>query len=504
MRELALAGLIAIAFGLGSFYATGDFGVFSAANLGFGMLALVAALARGARRLRTVGGPLSRRLVLRGLAGILAALAVATGLERAAAWSGVQFDWTFERRFELSPGTLRLLRELPGEATATLYHLKFDPRTRRTRLLLEQLAEAGPVAVRERLLDESPQEGDRYAVKTSNTVVLELGHRFETVERPTEGALYEALYHLLSVHSGTLVLLRGEGQGDATRDTEIDFSGLAAALETEGYRVRNLSSAALAEVPEGTDAVVLIAPQRRLLDASIAALRRYLDRGGSLVALLEPGTESGVEALLAEFGIATPDAVLFDPASGGVESDAPALDIVAYSYESHPVTRGLNRNRMTYFRGARAFALRRPEAGAEVERLVLSSPHAWLTEDLTLLEQGARRAEPRGAEQAYHPIVAAGRYPRPGGEARILAFGDSDFASNRYLRALYNLDLILNGVHWAVRREVQITQRPKIRATVQFPLPLNNTLRTFYGVGLLVPELLLVAGGVVWLRRRTA
>jgi hypothetical protein len=46
--------------------------------------------------------------------------------------------------------------------------------------------------------------------------------------------------------------------------------------------------------------------------------------------------------------------------------------------------------------------------------------------------------------------------------------------------------------------------RPKIRSTVQFPMPVENTLRALYGVGLLVPELLLIAGAVVWLRSRSA
>ena len=85
-----------------------------------------------------------------------------------------------------------------------------------------------------------------------------------------------------------------------------------------------------------------------------------------------------------------------------------------------------------------------------------------------------------------------------------MASGDSDFASNRYLRVLYNLDLVLNAVHWAVERESEITLRPKIRDTIQFPLPLQNSLRTLYSVGLLLPELLLIAGGIVWLRRRVA
>jgi hypothetical protein len=59
-------------------------------------------------------------------------------------------------------------------------------------------------------------------------------------------------------------------------------------------------------------------------------------------------------------------------------------------------------------------------------------------------------------------------------------------------------------VHWATDREPAITLRPKIRRTVQFPVPLANSVRAFYGVGLLIPELLLIAGGIVWLRRRSA
>jgi len=60
-------------------------------------------------------------------------------------------------------------------------------------------------------------------------------------------------------------------------------------------------------------------------------------------------------------------------------------------------------------------------------------------------------------------------------------------------------------VHWAAENEGEITQRPKNRPTpVQFPVPLTNTLRTLYGVGLLVPELLLIAGGIIWLRGRRA
>jgi hypothetical protein len=274
------------------------------------------------------------------------------------------------------------------------------------------------------------------------------------------------------------------------------------ALGTEGYRLRSIVSAAISEIPEGTDAVLLISPQRRLRDTAIGALRRYLANGGRLVALLEPGAETGVEPLLTEYGLEPVPAVLIDPASGAVEGAAEGLNIVAYKYARHPASSGLNRNRMIFFPGARPIAARNPRPGDRVEGVVWSSPRAWATADLSVLKQRSGRIENRGEPVGYRYIMAAGRYPRDGVESRIVVFGDADFASNRYLRALYNLDVLLNSVHWAVQQESQITLRPKLRETVQFPLPMQNTLRTLYGVGLLVPEVLLIAGGVVWLRRR--
>ncbi len=505
MREVSLVGLVAVVFGLGSFYATGELGSFSIVNLGAGSLLLLAAAIARASRLRVAGGPHARRVIARGLLGIAGATALGVAIERAAAWSEIRFDWTFEQRFELSEATRRALLDLSGGLRATLYHDPLDPRVRRTRLLLQTLAMVGDLEIRERVLDEAPEDTDRFGVASSNTVVFERHERFETVSRPTEGAIYEALYRLRKLGSGTLVVLRGEGEGDPDRSDDLGFSGLAAALATEGYRVRSVVSAAMDEVPDHTDAVIAIAPRRRLTPTAVSALRRYLARGGSLIALLEPGEESGLEGLLAEFGIGAADAVVIDPASGPVEaSRAAGIDIVAHNYETHPATQGLDRNRMTYFPGARAFVLRKARTQDELKRVVLSSPRSWTSEDLSLLERSARRPTPDGARLDYQTLVAAGRFPREHGEVRIVAFGDADFASNRYLRTLYNLDLVLNAVHWATQREAEITLRPKIRKTIHFPLPLTDSVQALYSVGLLVPELLLIAGGIVWLRRRTA
>ena len=58
---------------------------------------------------------------------------------------------------------------------------------------------------------------------------------------------------------------------------------------------------------------------------------------------------------------------------------------------------------------------------------------------------------------------------------------------------------------WALEREPEITLRPKTSVgTMQFPLPIANTLQMFQGLGMLLPELLLITAAVLWLRRRSA
>ena len=181
MRELAVAGFIAVAFGLGSFYATDHFGGFNLANLVLGGAALAASLALSARRLRSVGGPHSRRVVIRGLLLIALATGLAVGMERLAERANVRLDWTFEGRYEPADATRKVLSELGAPVQIDLLYDPLDPRIRRTRLLLQTLARLGDVTIREFPLDQVPEEIDEYGVGTSNSLLLRMGSSWQVV-----------------------------------------------------------------------------------------------------------------------------------------------------------------------------------------------------------------------------------------------------------------------------------------------------------------------------------
>jgi hypothetical protein len=509
LQGVGTIGLVALVFGLASFQVLAEWNAFNVANVvaGGALAALggLAALRRLARRAATAADATPV------LDALLLAVSITWGailLHQGVALTGVRFDWTFERRFELSPAIRSVTAEVAaaGPVELTLYIVEGDPRRRATRLLLQEIARtAENVHAEERDLDRSPEEEDFYGIGSSNSVVLRQGARWELVERPTEGALYEALARLRSSDRRVVYVAAGTGEGDFDESQDAGFTGLRAALEAEGYAMRPLPTAAHPEIPDDAEAVLVVAPQRKLTDEALAGLRAYLEeRGGRLVAFLEPGHTSGVEEILAEFGLASPDALVVDPASGAIEDDAPGMNPITGAYGDHPVARELDSNRMTFFRRARAFTLRKPRPHDRLAAVVYTSGDAWLSGDTSRLNRAEPPERPQGARGDYLPLVVAGHYERGGKQVRIVAFGDASFASNRYLRALYNLDLALNAVHWVTEQEAAITLRPKTGGLLQFPVPIQTSLNALYGVGLLVPELLVMAGAWVWLRRRSA
>jgi len=192
-----------------------------------------------------------------------------------------------------------------------------------------------------------------------------------------------------------------------------------------------------------------------------------------------------------------------DPLSGPLEGAPSGVNPVISAWSEHPITRGLGpRTLVMMLRARPVLAVRKPEPDDALTPLAWSSPRSWLARDARAVQRGAAPLRPAGTTEQRFTLLAAGRYPRPAGETRIVVFGDADFVSNQYARALYDADLFMNAVHWSVDRESAITLRPKVLTPDQDPLTPQQSLAMFYGVGLFVPELLLVASALAWLRRR--
>ena len=511
MRFLAAAGLVTILSGLGAYYATEQLSWFSIVNLIVGPLLLLPVGVVEIGRFRGFTGAYSRGVALRWGLGIAAVAAVSlTANLLGMRWHST-IDLTVEHRYTLSDQSLHICEQIAAnrdtEAPSLLF-LEDALMAKEVRPLIEAYRGACPgLEVRETRATDAPPEARALLSSADATVLACQSGRCELAGFPSEENISNALLRLGRKRQVRVVFWVGHGEVNLASENEYGFSGLAGALRDEGIQVAALVGPSTHAVPKETSVLVVAGPERNLLPAELAAIERYLERGGSLLVLLEPGVTTNLEALLGRWGFELPTGVLADRASRPLLEDPKPTSLLLRSYNPfHPVTRKLSNRTMLLVPGARAvIPARKPRPDDELEGLVFSNRSAWLEKDVVdALADRAIAPDPDESLGRELPLAAAGRYPRARGEARIVVIGDRDFASNRLLLALYNRDLFLNAVLWLAEDDERISLRPKAWTPHQDPFTLQQTLAYFYFLAFALPEVLLLLGIHAWYRQRGA
>jgi hypothetical protein len=304
--------------------------------------------------------------------------------------------------------------------------------------------------------------------------------------------------------STKLCFVRGHGEPALEEHGERGLSSLRGLLAREGFQATDLLLAALPDVPEECEIVVVAAPEKELLPAERDRLKSFLEKGGRLLVFSEPGQPFEPGELLKDQGMSTLDALVVDEESSLFGSEAKGTEPIVNRFTNyHPVVQGLTERTGVVFSGARPLIL----LGAEPKGFVFS-------DRTSRIEMPAEGKEGDGEETAPLPSwIRLDRGPFPlgaslerstenGNEMRVVLFGDVDFATNRLLGALYNEDLVMNAVYYLANREDQIQIRPKAEDLYQAPLIPENTFAAFHSIALLIPEAILILGLVASFRRR--
>jgi len=327
----------------------------------------------------------------------------------------------------------------------------------------------------------------------------------------SEESITNALVKLTRTGEKVVYFLEGHGEraieGEPAQ-SRTGYASVATALRNENYKVEPLLLASLGDVPEDADVVVVAGPTRSLLDVESAALDRYLERGGAVLALVDPRIRTGMVERVAAWGVTLGDDVIVDRA---LALFGRAMSPFAASYDTeHEITRDLRE--ATLFHEARSVT-----AGDGFSELVFTGDASWAERDLGRLDGQRQIAFDEGDVRGPVSLGVAGRpqlasaAAAEGGDAggeekepRLVVFGDADFASNEYLGAYSNLDLFVNSVNWLMGDVEAIAVRPNRSRASRFQLT-SEQFRTIRTVSLFVlPEAIAVLGVFTWWSRRTS
>lgn len=426
---------------------------------------------------------------------VLAALALMLGLSLR---FRTQWDLSAGRRNSLSPQSLEVLGRVPQGTRIVALFTPQEPRRGEYWRLLQMYRLANPrlsvemvdPVARPGIVRELGLSGQEHEAQLDGLTVAFHGQRRRSFRGVQEEDVTGALLDLLSDTPRGVGIVRGYGEMDPDSRADGGFRSAVEALTTELYDVRDVTLAE--EVPADATLLVLARPRMPIPAAEAERLARYLERGGRLIVLAEPGDEvSAVNEVLARWGLRLADLAVYDPKEN-VFGNPEMLLLTVYS--GHPIVRGFGRSLPTVLPLARA--VEHFEPGDPLvfhDDLVRSSPFA-----VGVATDGTRRQGPFALAAASWRRIEAPSLER---ETRVVVVGDASFASNLYFPRHANRNFFLNCVGWLAREQALVAVRRQALAGQQILLGPGDTSRIALAT-LAAPILVSLVGIAVMVRRR--
>jgi ABC-type uncharacterized transport system involved in gliding motility auxiliary subunit len=475
----------------------------------------------GRRQLRHGGNAVALSLVVLGILGVTNWI-----LNRHVN----RWDFTKEKRFGLSEQTLKVLAGLKEDIRMVYFENPQGldaPEERRVAedRLREYQAHSSHVKVESNNPLKDPALARRLEITAVPTLVVERGEKRERINNVNEQDITNALIKVTRTEKKTICFAKGEGEHDADESGGRGLSEVKRALESTSYQV---ASASLLGSPKELDScavVVLAGPERDLLPESADRLRQFVKRGGKALVMVEPefkGALPNLDTLIKEWGADPGNDVLLQVS--GLQLTPRGLEPVADErvavnrFPAHEITKDMS-GLGAVFRSVRSVqASSQHVTGVSSQNFLESGKDSWAESDLTLKasnpDKGRRGPVPFGVVstiQTTPPAASGTPSPspaaderKPESETRVAIVGDSDFATNAVVGYLGNRDLFLNVVSWLVKDADLISIRPKEEGEQRLTLvPRSGAFTLVVATALVIlPGLFVVAGFVVWVRRR--
>lgn len=519
-----VAGLVLLGVGLALGLAVLNWTVVPLSLVGAGSLLVLVWMLTHRQALAELAGLRSTQTNANVLVSVVAMAVILVLVNVFAVRYDTRFDLTAEGFFTLSPQTRQVLEQLPQPVKVWAVSSVPDANLREQ---LERYRRVNPDQFDFAFINprNNPVETRRLEVNQDQTLVVEAGSRKQQIPQPAVPELESQLTPLILQVTDTELLKTYfiEGHGELTLTPAPGSPGLAqaaAALGRDGFETASLNLLRN-DIPDDAGILVVAGPEQPLLPGEADKLKAYLDQGGSLLLMLNPQTDPGLEALLEDWGIELGDDVIVDQLSEQLFRSGPLVALGA-GYGSHPITADLaQRGLVTIFPLTRSIGLgERPDTTA-VQLVSTGSQGVWGETTLDL-------NDPQSAELSFDPDrdlaaplgigAALSRSVEPetpvtpesedldpqesGAEARLVVFGNANFVVNGNFNQQGNGDLFLNSMNWLADQQERISIRPKSPTNRRFDLTARDVSLLWLVSAVGLPLLALGSGVVLWWRRR--
>lgn len=488
-----------------------------------GGVLIIVGLAANYRQIMMTLGKRSTKYAGNYVVSVILVVGLVSGLNYIGQRHTKRFDLTAIGKYTLAPQTTQILDKLnkdlelkaffPGGEYPPLRELLVNYRTRSRHIRYEFVDP-----------DKQPDVAKQYDVTVygtfSNpftgsqlkfgTVVLLYDGRKEKVEKRSEEVreedLTNAMIKVQRTESKKVYFVQGHGEKDPADNERGGYALAKKGLEDQGFKVETVNLASEGKIPLDAKVLVIAGPTSEPFAQEMQFVNEFLNKGGSLLLMLDPPPAASLKDFLKDWSVTADDDVILDISGAGrLMGAGPTIPLVL-KYETHKITERFKSN-MTFFPLARSVEpAKEPISGITVEALYKSNPNSWGEKDLknpqASFDEKTDLKGPLTMAVAVTKEVKPSSDKAPATKARMVAVGDSDFAVNAYFQAQGNGNLFLNMVSWLAQDEDLISIRPKNPEDRRVILSQSQQSMLRLMVVFILPGIVLVAGIIVWTRRR--
>ena len=417
------------------------------------------------------------------LGGVLVFAAILVAINWIAQRQTKRWDLTETQQFSLSEQTRSILAGLKDDLKIRIFHQSQDsPRRYRDRFEAYQYL-SKKVSTEYIDAEVNPAQAQKFEIVALPTIILEYQGRTQRATSPDEQAVTNALKKLIEGKTKKAYFVQGHNERDP--DNATTNNGIKAAADLlldDNFEIGKLALLQTGKVPEDATVLVIAGPTVDFAPQEADIVGNYLKNGGKVLLMIDPPEKAGpvqadsMVALAKSWGIQINNDLIVDPQGQLVGANA---SVPVGLPSDHAITKG--------YRIFSAFSLARSVAPIEggtdgkfAQKVVETGPESWSESDVKgLYETGRPEKDPAkgdkpgplavgaavSAPAAVPPPSATAAVPPPTDgpkpESRLVVFGDSDFATNRWVRQLGNGDVFLNSVNWLAQQEDLIAIRPR-------------------------------------------
>lgn len=418
-----------------------------------------------------------------------------------------RFDLTLFKFFSLSPQTEKILKNLKKDITITCFFKKDDARKEVVESLLKEYQyKNSKIKIKFVDPDREIQKTVAYKIKDYGILVFESGSRRKDITTWGEQEITFAILQIMkeAEKKYKIYFLTGHGEYDYdTNDMTIGASNIKEPLIREGYELEKLNllenKEPKKEIPEDCSILVIFGPKKDLLKEEKEIIAKYVENKGKLFLLLDPKPSPGLNDLAKNWGVDIKNDLVIDKSLNFQQNPLiPAIN----NYGFHQITKEFREKKiMSIYPLSRSIAFDyNNQKGFTFFKLLETTVNSWGETNIDLTKTPIQ-----DKNDIFGPLiigVALEKIYEENKTSRIVIIGDADFASNRCIDIWCNLDVFMNSINWLSEEDVLISIRAKDLTTKKIELSNKQQKYIFYSCIIILPILIIIAGIIVWWRRK--